>query len=143
MVALAGELGFGAEDLLEGPFSAIVAPDDMTDVGKDLIGLITGEKVVATAHRHLLRADGSTVEVVLSAEPRPSDDGFNGFAVAVLMDADDHAPPVMPEHLRRLSIAAALIDAQGEIIDTNLAWGQLFSSPGAVNPWRRLPSAGA
>lgn len=131
---LAGELGHGAEDLLEGPFSAIIAPDDLTDVGKDLIDLITGAKVVVTARRQLLRADGETVEVVLSAEPRPSDDGFSGFAVAVLMDADDHTPPVMPDHLRRLSIAAALIDAEGSIVDTNLAWGQLFASPGAVAP---------
>ena len=44
---LAGELGHGAEDLLEGPFSAIVAPDDLADVGKDLIDLVTGEKAEA------------------------------------------------------------------------------------------------
>ncbi|MEM7178838.1 MAG: diguanylate cyclase, partial [Pseudomonadota bacterium] len=50
------------------------------------------------------------------------------------MDADDHTAPVMPDHLRRLSTAAALIDADGGIVDTNLAWGQLFAAPGAVAP---------
>ncbi len=132
---LANELGHGAEDLLEGPFSAIVAPDDLHDVGKDLIAIIDGDKPVVTARRRLVRADGQELEVVLSAEARTTDDDdFAGFSVAVLLDDEDHGPPVMPDHLRRLSVAAALIDADGEIVDTNLAWGQLFASASAVAP---------
>ena len=57
---LANELGHGAEDLLEGPFSAIVAPGDIHDVGKDLIAIINGDKPVVTARRSKLqRADGT------------------------------------------------------------------------------------
>jgi PAS domain S-box-containing protein len=132
---LASDLGYDPSELLDLPFSHPVSPDHITDLGNDLVQLVAGERDIVTARRSLATADSGRIDAVLSAEARSSNGRLVGFSVAVLIDDDDLAlPATLPDHLRRLGAAAALIDADGSLLDTNLAWGQLFATAHAVTP---------
>jgi diguanylate cyclase (GGDEF)-like protein len=132
---LASDLGHDVADLLGVAFSRLVAADEVTEIGADLVQLVTDEAEIVTSRRTLIAAEGTPVEAVLSAERRLEAGDFAGFSVAVLIDdAQLSLPAALPDHLRRLDTPAALVDADGCIFDTNLAWGRLFSSPQAVTP---------
>ncbi len=132
---LAADLGYDTADLLNSPFSTVIAPDDVEAVGRDLVALVEGDQSIVTSHRTLQMADETRLAAVLSAEARTTGAGFAGFAIAVLVDADQLSPPAaLPDHLRRLSAPAAMIDTEATLLDTNLAWGQLFATAEAVTP---------
>lgn len=137
---LAAELGYDVAELLDASFSSILPPGDVGGIGTQLVELVTQDRDVVSGQHALLSADGAHLPAALSMEARRSDAaGFIGFSVAVLLD-DNHVsvPATLPDHLRRLQAPAALIDARGQLIDTNLAWGQLFASPAAVTPGGEL-----
>ncbi len=132
---LAAELGHDTADLLDAPFSTILAPDEVAAVGADLVALVEDRHAVSTATRRLRAADGSELGAVISAEARHAGTRFVGFTVAVLLDDDELSiPTALPDHLRRLETAAAMIDADATLVDTNLAWGRLFATADAVTP---------
>lgn len=136
---LATALGHDTAHLLLAHFSGLLHPDEVAEVGADLVNLVRGRVPSVTSRRSLRRADGSVGGAVLSLAARRTDDGeLDGFDVAVMLDDDLRAPVVLPEHLRRLGTAAAVIDASGRLADTNAAWGRLFATPEAVTPGSHL-----
>lgn len=133
--ALAAIIGVDAPDLVGAPLSRIIAPEAVERLGADLVDIVDGTRTVATAPRRLRTADGHVIDAVVSVQRRETDTHLAGFDLAILLGDDQtDLSPTLPEHLRRLATPAALVDGDGQIIDTNLGWGSLFGIPAAIAP---------
>ncbi|MGI9624157.1 MAG: sensor domain-containing protein [Acidimicrobiales bacterium] len=128
---LAVDLGYDAQRLLDTPFSRLVAASDIAATGTDLVALVSGDQDITSGKRQLVTASGDLVQAAVSAESRVGDTGLVGFSLAVTLD-DQESPsgPALPDHLHRLEIPAAVINAHGKIADTNTAWADLFGLEG-------------
>lgn len=133
--ALAALLGADADALRGSPLSSIVAPESLERLGADLVDLVDANRTVATGPRHLRTTDGTALEAVVSVQRHEVDGHLAGFELAILLgDEGTDLRPTLPEHLRQLATAAALVDADGRIVDANLGWGALFGIPAAIAP---------
>jgi diguanylate cyclase (GGDEF)-like protein/PAS domain S-box-containing protein len=133
--ALATIIGLDTADLEGSPLSRIVAPEAVERLGADLVDIVDGTRTVATAPRRLRADDGHIIDAVVSVQRRESEGHLAGFDLAVLLGDDQtDLSPTLPEHLRRLPTPAALVDGEGQIIDTNLSWGTLFGLSAAIAP---------
>ncbi len=131
---LADALGYENAELRGEPFGRILTADSIAGVGDELVAIVSGRQESDDIGCRLRRRDGTTTAAIAHLAARNDNDGkLQGFAAQITIEPPSPEPsgggarrPALADHLRSLALAAAVIDANGAIVDQNPAWVALF-----------------